>query len=64
MRHGKRKTCKLITGRNPLSIQVCFNITSPSQTRTNLSIVVIPYQFRSVSIEEMVGALGGDLALS
>ena len=37
------------TRRNPLSIQVCFNGTGSNQTgRTTW--VVIPYQFRSVSI--------------
>ena len=37
-------------GRNPLSIQVCFNGIEPVSIQFDGDDVVIPYQFRSVSI--------------
>ena len=37
-------------GRNPLSIQVCFNDNRGKRCPEKLKLVVIPYQFRSVSI--------------
>ena len=42
---------RAVWGRNPLSIQVCFNdLTGADLTGADLTGVVIPYQFRSVSI--------------
>ena len=38
-------------GRNPLSIQVCFNGDSKKNKYRARGYVVIPYQFRSVSME-------------
>ena len=38
-------------GRNPLSIQVCFNDDAQHQVGQGPNKVVIPYQFRSVSID-------------
>ena len=38
------------TGRNPLSIQVCFNAGIVIKGTISAQAVVIPYQFRSVSI--------------
>ena len=36
--------------RNPLSIQVCFNKMKKIEIEKKLKKVVIPYQFRSVSM--------------
>ena len=40
-----------IASRNPLSIQVCFNRSRQAAYRRHRCGVVIPYQFRSVSIQ-------------
>ena len=39
-----------LLGRNPLSIQVCFNTHALLQMGLQKGLVVIPYQFRSVSM--------------
>ena len=45
--HQQDRRC---LGRNPLSIQVCFNGENIGEGRGRLRRVVIPYQFRSVSM--------------
>ena len=45
-------------GRNPLSIQVCFNGDSKKNKYRARGYVVIPYQFRSVSIRRLRGLDG------
>ena len=48
-----QRTCPISLSRNPLSIQVCFNIQN-DQANALYYQVVIPYQFRSVSIYRKV----------
>ena len=47
---GIRQMITISLSRNPLSIQVCFNQFHGTAISANFNLVVIPYQFRSVSI--------------
>ena len=53
----------LIDCRNPLSIQVCFNTWAEAKRRLP-NLVVIPYQFRSVSISKRNKKLHSQLGVS